>query len=262
MNAESLREDFRSRISEKIDLRPQGHERFQVSTPFRFEDGDHFSIVLKREGDRWIFTDEASTIMHLSYWLDTEVIESGKRKEIVESSLSAFDVENRDGELIIPVPEGRFGDALFGFVQALIKITDITFLSRELVRSAFMDDLKAFLKAKVPVDRLEFNWHHERDSGEKYPVDFRINHRKRPLLIYGIPNEDKLKDAQISLLTFETWGMKFDSCAVFENQESIPRKPLARFSDIIGKAFSSLDDNKERIGVFLEDILQEEAPSV
>jgi hypothetical protein len=257
MNTDTITDEFRRRVCEQIDLAPQGEGRFVVATPFRFEDGDHFSIVLKREGSGWILTDEASTLMHLSYWLDTDALESGNRKQIVDNSLSTFSVQNRDGEFVVPVAEDRFGDALFDFVQALTKVTDVSFLSREVVRSTFMEDLRVFLMGKVPEDRIQINWHSDRDPGGKYPVDFRIDNLKRPLFIYGLPNEDNMKDAAISLLTFERWGMKFQSLGIFEDQETIPRKPLARFLDVVGKSFSSLDENKERITGFLEEVLQE-----
>ena len=35
--------------------------------------------------------------------------------------------------------------------------------------------------------------------------------------------------------------------AVFENQESIGRKPLARLSNVVGKQFSALQGNEYRI---------------
>jgi len=45
---------------------------------------------------------------------------------------------------------------------------------------------------------------------------------------------------------------------VFEEQESISRKTLARFTDVCDKAFSSLEEeNRERIAKFLDRILSE-----
>lgn len=59
------------------------------------------------------------------------------------------------------------------------------------------------------------------------------------------------------LLRFEQWGVKHRSMAVFENQEAINGKVLARFSDVGGKLFSSLEGNHERIGDYLQDILEQ-----
>ena len=159
MNPEPITQDFRSRVCEQIELLAEGPNRFRVLTPFRFEDGDHFGVVLKREGDNWILTDEAHTLMHLSYWLDEKELEkSGNRHEIIQGSLSSFSVENRDGEFVIPVSGERFGDALFNFIQAISKVSDVSFLSRERVRSTFMEDLRGFLQSHVPAERLSVDW--------------------------------------------------------------------------------------------------------
>jgi len=63
------------------------------------------------------------------------------RKEIMDSSLSSYSVHNRGGEFFIPIVESRFGHALFNFIQALSKVSDISFLSQERVVSTFMEDL-------------------------------------------------------------------------------------------------------------------------
>jgi len=258
MNPDSIAENFRSRVGEQVSLESEGSGRYRVLTPFRFEDGDHFSIVLKRDQDgRWVLTDEGHTIMHLSYWLDEKELESGNRYEIIQSSLSGFLVEDRDGEFVIPVAEGAYGDALFSFIQALSKVSDVSFLSRERVRSTFLEDLKSFIQSQVPADRLSINWTDpNHDQKKRYPVDFRINGMRRPLFIYGLPGDNKVKDATIYLLTFEHWNLQFQSLGIFEDQGAINRNTLMRFTDVCDKTYSSLDENKDRIETHLKRILE------
>ncbi len=260
MNTASIKEDFKRTVCAEIELEPEGIDRFVVLTPFRFEDGDHYNIVLKREGDRWVLTDEASTIMHLSYWMDDKALEEGtegNRKEIMDSSLAGYHVQNRGGELVIPVAESRFGDALFNFIQGLTKVNDISLLSREIVRSTFMEDLFEFLKQNVDKTRLAFNWkERERDPKGNYLVDCRINSMERPLLVFGVPNEAKANLAALSLRVFDSWEMQHQSLGVFEDQESLDPKPVARFTDAVGKTFSNLEGNKDAIRKYLNNALK------
>ena len=131
MSIETIEREFREKISAKIWLVAEGMERFRVFTPFLFEDGDHLSIVLKKEGMRWVLSDEAHTYMHLTYDIDERDLHSGTRQKIISNALSMFQIEDRDGELLLDVPDGRYGAALYSFVQALLKITDVSYLSRE-----------------------------------------------------------------------------------------------------------------------------------
>ena len=121
MSIDMIEQDFQTKVSAKVRLVPEGVGRYRVFTPFRFDDGDHLSIVLKQIGTRWVLSDEAHTYMHLTYDLDERDLQQGTRQKIISNALSVFRVEDREGELVADVPDHQYGDALYSFVQALLK---------------------------------------------------------------------------------------------------------------------------------------------
>lgn len=256
MTIDTIERDFKQKVCDKVHLTSEGLDRYRVSTPFMFNDGDHLVVVLRREQGRWVLSDEGHTYMHLTYDLGEKDLQRGTRSKIIANALSAFSVDDRDGQLVLTVPDGRYGDALYSFIQALLKIADVTFLSRERVRSTFMDDFRTFLEEHVPENRRTFDWHDpERDREAKYVVDCRVNRADRPLFVYALPNDDKVRDATITLHQFERWQLRSRSLAIYENQEDINRKVVARFSDVCEKQFSSLTANKDRIVRYLSEAL-------
>lgn len=252
MNGERIVAEFRQKVCHQIEVMPEGIGRFRIVTPFEFDDGDGLVIVLKQQGSAWQLTDEAHTFMRLTYDLDEGDLRRGTRQKLIANALDMFGVEDRDGELVMPVPAERFGDALFSFVQAILRIFDVNYLSRERVLVTFKEDFRAFLKEWIPAERRTFDWRDpETDPQGNYAVDCRVSGVEKPLFIYGLANDHQTSAATIAIHQFKQWGAHFSTLGVFEDQEKIGRKVLARFTDVCDRQYSSLGANRERIETFI-----------
>ena len=254
MSANTIQQNFINKVSAQVSLSADGKDRFRVLTPFQFEDGDELVIVLKKENERWLLSDESHTYRHLAYDIDEKLLYSGTRWKLISKALSMFEVENRSGELILDVSDERYGEALYDFVQALLKITDVSYLSRERVQSTFMEDFYELLREKVETTRMEFGWHdRDHDPQENYRVDCLINGMPKPLFVYALANDNKTRDATISLHQFKEWGLSFSSVGIVKDEKATSQKVLARFRDVCDECFIDIKKSDENIRQYMDN---------
>ncbi|MCY3723619.1 MAG: DUF1828 domain-containing protein [Candidatus Poribacteria bacterium] len=257
MSIKSIEQDFIDKVSAKVRVLPDGRDRFRVFTPFRFDDGDHLAIVLKKEQGRWLLSDGGHTYMHLTYDIDERKLFSGTREKIISNALSTFKVEDRFGELILEVKDARFGDALYAFAQALVKMGDVLCLSKEHGQSTFIADFQALFHEVVPEEKRDFDWNDpERDEEKKYTVDCRINGMPEPLFVYALFNNDRIRDATIKLQKVMQWDIPFRPLGIFQNRGAANRQVVARFDDVCPAQFSSLEADRQEIVDYLGENIQ------
>jgi len=259
MDINDIEKQFREKVCKEIATTKEGIDRYYISTPFTFEDGDGLVMILKKEKDKWILTDEGHTFMHLSYFIDIDVIrEEGNRKDLVDSILSMYSVKNRNGELVLEIPNGEYGDALFSYVEALIKISDITYLSKEQVESTFIEDFQRLISKSIPEDKITFDWYDAKtDPHKTYVVDCKIETEKRKILLFALNTDKKILRATIILQHFKLLKMKFESIGIFESQEEVAdRKAIALFSDAVDKQFSAIEGKENDIEEYLANLIE------
>lgn len=254
---ERFEEELQRKVSTKVSVQPEGTHRYRILTPFMFDDGDHYVIVLRRSGGRWLLTDEGHTLMHLSYWMDSSDLRQGTRAEAISSALKEFGVRESEGEIQAEFEPDEVGNRFFDFIQALSRIADTTILSRERVRSTFLEDLHKLIHDTVAADRVMDDWFDaSRDPKGKYLVSYRIEAVKTPLLVFALPSESSVRDATITLLTFRDWKLRNYSLGIHEDLEEISSMVEARFTDVVDKQFSSLADNADRIEDYIEQLTE------
>jgi len=88
MTTADIERDLREKVSESVSLHQEGVDRFRVLSPFVLDDGDHLSIVLRRENGGWVLSDEGSTFMHLTYSISETDLQRGTRQKIISNALS------------------------------------------------------------------------------------------------------------------------------------------------------------------------------
>jgi hypothetical protein len=253
MYMDKMIEEFKAKVCDDISVEPEGLNRFRIITPFSYGDGDHFVIYMKLvDGKNSILTDEGHTLMHLSYQ-DFKYWE-GTRGRLLEDILSQFQINFVDGRLELRIPENMHGDALFSYIKAIQKITDMEFLSKERAKSTFMDDFRELLVDKIRnEERLEFDYIDiKNDPKGNYPVDASF-FNSRVFHFYGINSDDKCRDATVYIRAFREWypTKRPKPIGICEDQTELSRRVLARFTDVCHKTYSSLASADDDLTDFL-----------
>jgi hypothetical protein len=250
MEQVSLLKDLRALICQDIHIFQEGIDRFVIDTPFGFEDGDSFVIVLKKDEDEWYFTDEGHTLMHLSYTGLDVPAKNTRREFFFHNILKTHYIENENGEFRLHVEDGDFGNSLYTFIEGLTKITDLSFLKREYIASLFQEDFNEYLQEQFR-ENCVFDYKNEaRDPDGTYAVDCYVNFGK-PLFIFALTSSSKCKDAALTALMFKEWGVSFYSIGIFEEYSKITNKAKVQSMDALDKQFSTLTSAKEGLQDYL-----------
>jgi hypothetical protein len=97
------------------------HDGFwRVATPFRFPDGDSYTLYLQQVASGGLrISDAGSTMMHLSYENDIDKLREGTRGRLLQQVLSESDMQEDDGEFFVESAIEDIGKSMFRFGQAL-----------------------------------------------------------------------------------------------------------------------------------------------
>lgn len=237
MSDESARaKSLLDRIAERIKVTFHGDDRFSISTPFMFTDGDHCGFrVYKLPSGGWVISDKGGVITHAGYaGVD---FSSAEYRENFKAITSFFGIVESDGELVIQVRGDEVGDAFFTLAQACIEVSRLTVVERvEVVRQvresvARSSSERAEMSKRERLGRFAVGLYpnagwtrrwtdHEVDPAGLHQVDFHGETRKGELFVFGAARKPDFINAALTTYFYRNRRRNFLSIAVVDNEKA------------------------------------------
>ncbi|TSA09778.1 MAG: DUF1828 domain-containing protein [Deltaproteobacteria bacterium] len=233
-----------SHLCSRVRIIERKNGVLMLDTPFSYPDGDRYPIyVLQTPTGGIKLSDGGHTFMHLSYENEVDSFRKGTRGRILDQILGETGLLEMNGEFFIETSMDGLAEAVFQLGQGLTKIYDLVFLNRARVSSTFYEDLFEIMINIIPQEKISRDYIDTRmDQADDYPIDYSIPGKTGdPLFVFGVPNRDKARLTTITLERLLRHKAEFDSILVFADQQEIPRKDLARLTNVGGEMVSSLD---------------------
>jgi hypothetical protein len=249
----NLKPAIDSALAAEVEVRPVRDGEAQVYVPFEFPDGDGLVVHIRELPDgRLELTDNAHTLLHLSYHTDIKRLQEGQRALLLEKILLRHDLQDRAGEFVAHSTASTVGVDVFRFSQALLEISDIRNLDREIVRSTFREDFVELMTEQFPDARRNY-FDRDHDPRGEYPVPFVLNGTPRPIAIFDVSSDERALEAVVITRQLREWGHRMHVVAIEENQEELTRKHVAWLSAALDKQFPVLEGNEAVVTSYLAE---------
>lgn len=125
MSLHEFERALQAQVAESVRLESDRDGRMYIAIPLTFGDGDEPVIAPRKDGSGWALSDEGSTMMRLSWKLSEKERKDPERLRNIDGAMKLGSVVESKGELIRRVEGENYAEALFDFVQALLRIDDL-----------------------------------------------------------------------------------------------------------------------------------------
>ena len=161
-------------------------------------------------------------------------------------------MENDGGNLYLDTTPPMLSESILQFAGCVQKICNMRFWSREVVRSAFYDDMGAY----VATGLARFSPVADILPLPDYPVsvDWSLSSNGRTFYVFGVRGNDKAKVVAISLLEFQKAQLPFISLVVHEDMEELGRKEGLYLTRNADTQYPLLSDFKEKAAADIDRI--------
>lgn len=139
---ERLTVNYFTWLKDKTMLK-QLHDWVEITTPFLDRHNDYIQIYIKKENNQFILTDDGYTIADLRQ--SGCLLESEKRKRILQITLNGLGVSQTEGELMVYATQENFSLKKHNLIQAILAVNDLFYLASSTVSNLFLEDVTTWL---------------------------------------------------------------------------------------------------------------------
>ena len=245
MTAETLRAMMDGTPASQFELYERRPGQMQLIAPLLHEDGDMLDIYLCDSpfGDNFVrICDFGMTLMRLSYTFD---VETPARRAILSSIMINNRIEDDSGNLYLDTASDKIYEGILQYSAAVHKICSMDYWNREMVRTAFYDDLSEFVTTELE----RFAPVADSSPLTEYPflsVDWSLTRGKQNLYLFGVLNNDKAKSVAIALLEMQKAGLPYLGIVVHENIAAIGSREQQYLTNNADKQYTSLSEFSDR----------------
>ena len=243
MNINRIRESLNTPFTTSFDLYERRPGNHQLILPIHHEDGDMVEIYLQESprGDSYVrICDYGLTLMRLSY---TYEISTPARQRIFDSILINNGVANEEGNLYLDTHLDNLSESILQVAGCAQKVCNMRYWSREIIRSAFYEDLEDHISAKLTA----YSPVPDQFPLPEYPigVDWSLTYESSRFYVFGVHSNDKAKNVVLALLEFKQASLLFTSLVVHEDMEALGKKEHIYLTRNADKQYPGLADFQE-----------------
>ncbi len=142
---QTLLEEYWTWLRSKTTLR-EINDWIEITTPYLDRHNDRLQIYAKRQGDRYVLTDDGYILEDLEQ--SGCEIKGGRRQALLTTTLNGFGVREIENELQVYASHENFAQRKHNLVQAMLAVNDIFYVVQPAsVTNLFYEEVVNWLEA-------------------------------------------------------------------------------------------------------------------
>ncbi len=161
---------------------------YSIDTPFIGAFNDTIELFALKQNGSILLSDNGETLNNLELQ-GVSIQGSKKRRELLDTILLSYGLNQNDKELVIEANEKNFPQKKHNFLSAILEINDLNILSKSNVHSIFKEDVRQHLNDLDIIFTSDFI--SKGSTGLEFTFDFQIAKKQKEIVIKSFNSINK-----------------------------------------------------------------------